>query len=57
MFTFQSMGLIVLMLLNITLATVLVLVMELLIKWQYSDVRRKSNLQVTTMEIKKIKSA
>jgi len=39
------------------LATVLVLVMELLIKWQYSDVRRKSNLQVTTMEIKKIKSA
>ena len=57
MFTFQSMGLIVLMLLNITLATVLVLVMELLIKWQYSDVRRKSNLQVTTLEIKKIKSA
>ena len=57
MLTLQSMGLIALMLLNLTLSTILVLVMELMIRLQFPRFQSKTDLKVNAMEITKIKSA
>ena len=57
MFTLQSMSLIALMILNLTLSTVLVLAMEFMIKRNFPLVRRNSSLRVETIKMGKIKSA
>lgn len=57
MLIFRANSVITLMLINLSLAVIMVLAMELLIKAHSAQVLKKNGLQVTTMEIQSNKSA
>lgn len=57
MFTFQQIGIVELMIINLTLATILVLFMEMLIKWNLPKLQENKALNLNASELDKIKSA